>query len=76
MCVKIMEKKWWDPFSKTGERVIMDPSVTISRVYLWFYLMINVGSLSGSISMVMAEKYVGFWVAFLMPTALLCEFPK
>lgn len=58
---------------KTGERVIMDPAVTISRVYLYFYLMINIGSLVGSIAMVYAEKYVGFWLSFLLPTFMLCK---
>ena len=46
---------------KSGERVIVDPVITISRIYLYFYLMINVGSVVGSISMVYAENYVGFW---------------
>lgn len=55
---------------KSGERVIMDPTVTISRVYLYFYMMINIGSLVGSIVMVFAEKYVGFWLAYTLPTAL------
>lgn len=58
--------------TKKGERVIMDPAVTISRVYLYFYLMINIGSLVGSIGMVYAEKYVGFWLSFLLPTLMLC----
>ncbi|KAL3419872.1 POT family protein [Phlyctema vagabunda] len=58
-----------------GERVIMDPTVTISRVYLYFYLMINIGSLVGSIGMVYAEKYVGFWLSFLLPTIMLCLCP-
>jgi hypothetical protein len=57
-----------------GERVIMDPAVTVSRVYLYFYMMINVGSLVGSIGMVYAEKYVGFWLSFLLPTLMLCEY--
>lgn len=56
-----------------GERVIMDPAVTISRVYLYFYLMVNMGSLTGSIGMVYAEKYVGFWLSFLLPTLMLCK---
>ena len=73
MCVKISEKTWWNPFSKANERVIVDPSVTFSRAYLWLYLMINIEPLSRSISMVMVEKYIGFWAAFLMPTALLCK---
>lgn len=49
----------------------MDPSITISTVYVWFYFMINVGSLVGSVSMVYAEKYVGFWLSFLLPTIML-----
>jgi POT family proton-dependent oligopeptide transporter len=61
--------------TKKGERVIMDPSVTVQRVYLYFYLMINVGSLTGSIGMVYAEKYVGFWLSFLLPTLMLCLCP-
>ena len=56
-----------------GERVIMDPAVTISRVMLYFYLMINIGSLTGSIGMVYAEKYVGFWLSYLLPTLMLCK---
>ncbi|KAF2672812.1 peptide transporter PTR2-A [Microthyrium microscopicum] len=53
---------------KSGERVIVDPAVTISRVYNWFYLFINIGALVGQISMAYAERYVGFWLSFLLPT--------
>lgn len=53
-----------------GERVIVDPAVTISRVFLYFYMMINIGSVTGQISMVYAEKYVGFWLSFMLPTVL------
>jgi POT family proton-dependent oligopeptide transporter len=35
-----------------------------------YYLLINVGALTGQISMVYAEKYVGFWLAYLLPTIL------
>ncbi|KAL8682056.1 MAG: hypothetical protein Q9224_001884 [Gallowayella concinna] len=55
---------------KSGERVIVDPTMTISRIYMYFYLMINVGALAGQIGMVYAEKYVGFWLSFLLPTCL------
>lgn len=48
----------------SGERVLVDPNATIARSYLYFYLMINVGSLIGSISMVYAERYVGFLAGF------------
>ncbi|KFY84023.1 hypothetical protein V500_09682 [Pseudogymnoascus sp. VKM F-4518 (FW-2643)] len=54
----------------SGERVITDPTITQSRIYHYFYLFINIGSLIGQISMVYAEKYVGFWLAFLLPTLI------
>ncbi|KAF2473563.1 PTR2-domain-containing protein [Lindgomyces ingoldianus] len=60
---------------KTGERVISDPNITLSRIFLYFYMMINVGSLTGQIGMVYVEKYVGFWCAFLLPTILFCGCP-
>ncbi|KZT71072.1 PTR2-domain-containing protein [Daedalea quercina L-15889] len=57
-----------------GERVIIDPAMTTSRIYMYFYLFINIGALFGQISMTYSEKYVGFWLAFLLPTLvfLLC----
>ena len=54
----------------SGERVIKDPQVTISRIFLYFYMMINLGALSGGIGMVYAERYVGFWLSYAMPTFL------
>ncbi|KIX01501.1 uncharacterized protein Z518_09227 [Rhinocladiella mackenziei CBS 650.93] len=54
----------------SGERVIHDPVMTISRIYMRYYFFINVGALAGQISMVYAEKYVGFWLAYLLPTLL------
>lgn len=53
---------------KSGERVIRDPQVTYSRVFLYFYMMINAGSLTGGIGMVYAERYVGFWLSYALPT--------
>ncbi|ODQ78922.1 hypothetical protein BABINDRAFT_162582 [Babjeviella inositovora NRRL Y-12698] len=55
---------------KTGERVILDPAVTIQNVFLFFYLMINVGSLS-VIATTELEMHKGFWAAYLLP---LCFF--
>lgn len=55
---------------KSGERTIVDPTMTISRIYMYFYLMINIGALTGQIGMVYAEKYVGYWLAFVLPTLL------
>lgn len=54
----------------SGERVIVDPVLTISRIYMRYYFLINTGALVGQISMVYAEKYVGFWLSFLLPTIL------
>ncbi|KOS23175.1 putative peptide transporter ptr2 [Escovopsis weberi] len=54
----------------SGERVIVDPAVTNTRIFLYFYFCINIGSLAGQIGMVYVEKYVGFWAAFLIPTAM------
>ncbi|KAI4937887.1 hypothetical protein J4E85_000324 [Alternaria conjuncta] len=52
------------------ERVIVDPAVTVTRIYNWFYFFINIGALIGQISMVYAERYVGFWLAYLIPTIM------
>ncbi|KAJ7775339.1 POT family-domain-containing protein [Mycena metata] len=61
--------------TKGGERVIVDPVMTVSRVYIYFYLFINVGALVGQISMAYAEKYVGFWLAYTLPTVVFCFCP-
>lgn len=53
---------------KNGERVIVDPTVTAARLFDFFYLMINIGALGGQVAMPFAEKYVGFWLAYLLPT--------
>jgi POT family proton-dependent oligopeptide transporter len=55
---------------KNGNRVIVDPAATISRIYLYFYMMINIGSILGQVSMVYAEKYVGFWLSYFLPTVM------
>lgn len=55
---------------KSGERTIVDPTMTVSRIYMYFYLMINVGALAGQIGMVYAEKYQGFWLSFVLPTIM------
>ncbi|KAF1969841.1 di/tri peptide transporter 2 [Bimuria novae-zelandiae CBS 107.79] len=55
---------------KTGERVLIDPGITITRIYMIFYFCINVGSLSLLATPYM-ERDVGFWSAFLL---CLCMF--
>jgi POT family proton-dependent oligopeptide transporter len=42
--------------TKSGERVIVDPTLTVSRVYMYFYLFINIGALVGQITMAYSEK--------------------
>jgi POT family proton-dependent oligopeptide transporter len=59
----------------SGERVIVDPAVTASRVYHYFYLFINIGALTGQIAMVYVEKYIGYWLSFLLPAILLSLCP-
>ncbi|GJC81864.1 putative peptide transporter ptr2 [Colletotrichum liriopes] len=59
----------------SGEKVIVDPAITINRVYNWFYMFINIGALVGQISMVYAEKFVGFWLSFTLPTCMLALCP-
>lgn len=59
----------------SGERVIVDPIVTTSRMFLYYYACINIGSLVGQIGMVYAEKYVGFWLAYTLPTIMFATAP-
>lgn len=56
--------------TKKGERVIIDPALTIQRIYMIFYGCINIGSLSLLATPYM-EMYIGFWSAFLL---CLCMF--
>ncbi len=60
---------------RDGERVIVDPAVTNTRIFLYFYFAINIGSVCGQISMVYVEKFIGFWLAFLLPTVLFASAP-
>ncbi|KAJ5464443.1 uncharacterized protein N7458_000129 [Penicillium daleae] len=56
--------------TKKGERVIIDPALTIQRIYMIFYGCINLGSLSLLATPYM-EKYIGFWSGYLL---CLCMF--
>ncbi|KLT43964.1 PTR2-domain-containing protein [Cutaneotrichosporon oleaginosum] len=69
------KKKMFIRTQKNGERVIVDPTLTISRTYMYFYFFINVGALVGQIGMVYAEKYVGFWLSYLLPTIVFLTTP-
>lgn len=60
--------------TKSGERVIQDPEATTERVVLWFYLLINIGGFMG-VATTYSEKYVGFWLAYLLPLILYLPLP-
>ncbi|KAF2103817.1 PTR2-domain-containing protein [Rhizodiscina lignyota] len=51
--------------AKTGERVILDPNLTIQRIYMLFYFCINIGCLALLATPYM-ERLVGFWSAYLL----------
>lgn len=51
---------------KTGERVIVDPQVTLQRWLLFFYQCINIGAFF-SLATSYSSRFVGFWLAFLLP---------
>jgi len=48
--------------------------VTIQRVFMYFYMMINIGSLA-SIATSEAEINIGYWAAYFIPTALYLMVP-
>lgn len=50
---------------KTGEKVIIDPSITIQRIYMVFYFCINVGCLALLATPYM-ERDIDFWSAYLL----------
>jgi POT family proton-dependent oligopeptide transporter len=51
---------------KTGEIVVVDPELTIQRLFMWFYWVVNVGALSPLIT-VNVEAKASFWLAYLIP---------
>ncbi|KAF2165996.1 hypothetical protein M409DRAFT_66905 [Zasmidium cellare ATCC 36951] len=59
---------------KSGERVIEDPEHSTERVMLWFYLLINIGAFMSTATSYSA-KYVGWWLAFLLPLILYIPLP-
>jgi dipeptide/tripeptide permease len=58
----------------SGERVIVDPEATSERTMLWFYLLINIGGFMQTATSY-AEKYVGWWLAFILPLFLYIPLP-
>lgn len=68
------DQKAYVRVNKHGQKEIVDPPTTTARIYLYFYFLINCGSICGSIAMVYSEHFVGFWLSFTLPTIcyLLC----
>lgn len=58
-------KKAYTKTLKSGEKVIVDPEATTNRIMLLFYGFVNVGAFF-MIATTYAEKYVGFWLSFLL----------
>ncbi|QRV88550.1 peptide transporter PTR2 [Ceratobasidium sp. AG-Ba] len=58
----------------SGETVIVDPTLTVQKTFLYFYMMINCGSLL-SLTTTFAEKHVGFWLAYALPTFVFLLIP-
>jgi hypothetical protein len=54
---------------KSGEKVLVDPESTIQRMMLIFYGLVNVGAFF-ALATTYSEKYVGYWLAFLLPGIL------
>ncbi|RMZ90747.1 hypothetical protein DV736_g2027, partial [Chaetothyriales sp. CBS 134916] len=54
----------WVKTLKSGERVIVDPEATTTRVMLLFYGFVNIGAFF-MLATSYSEKYVGFWLSFL-----------
>ncbi|KKZ64233.1 POT family proton-dependent oligopeptide transporter [[Emmonsia] crescens] len=67
---QIKAKKPWVKTLNSGERVVVDPTLTVQRVYMIFYCCINVGALS-PLATTELELHVDFWAAYLLP---LCMF--
>ncbi|KAL6400986.1 putative PTR2-Di-and tripeptide permease [Ilyonectria robusta] len=51
---------------KSGEEVIVDPELTVQRLFMWFYWVVNIGALSPLIT-VNIEAHHSFWLAYLIP---------
>ncbi|KAE8225928.1 hypothetical protein CF319_g1406 [Tilletia indica] len=75
MAEQVASKKMFVNTLKSGERVIVDPSLTLVRLFMYFYLFINIGALIGQVAMPFAEKHVGYWLAYLVPTIVFALCP-
>jgi len=53
------DQKAYVRVKKNGKKEIVDPATTTARIYIYFYFLINCGSICGSIAMVYSEHFVG-----------------
>ncbi|KAG6106950.1 hypothetical protein E4U13_007171 [Claviceps humidiphila] len=58
----------------SGERVIQDPEHSTERIMMWFYIFTNIGGFTSTATSY-AAKYVGWWLAFLLPLLLYLPLP-
>ena len=47
--------------TKSGKRVIVDPTITITRIFMFFYFMVTLGNLIARFAMESAANKVGSW---------------
>jgi dipeptide/tripeptide permease len=59
---------------RSGEKVLVDPEHTTERTMLWFYFLINVGGFM-NVPTSYTEKYVGWWLSFLLPVFFYLPLP-
>ncbi|KAL1406648.1 hypothetical protein Q8F55_008354 [Vanrija albida] len=59
---------------KSGERVVVDPEITLSRWLVIFYLSINIGGFF-ALATTYSERLVGFWLAFVLPAFIYILMP-
>jgi POT family proton-dependent oligopeptide transporter len=74
LCDQIPVRKLTIQTTKKGERVIIDPQVTVERWLLIFYWCINVGAFF-AVATSYSARFVGFWLAFLLPGILYFAMP-
>lgn len=63
------QKKQYTKVLKTGEKVIVDPELTTTRTMLVFYAFVNIGAFY-MLPTAYAEKYVGFWLSWVLAGAI------
>ncbi|BEJ02988.1 hypothetical protein CcaverHIS641_0101630 [Cutaneotrichosporon cavernicola] len=57
-----------------GERVVVEREATVQKIMAAYYLSINVGAFF-AVASTFAEKYVGFWLAYLIPGVIFFLMP-